>query len=258
VTWTPNLSGEGENLPAADHLNGTVGPCTPAQLFGVTVRRPAVGVCVVAVVGELDVLTASLLEASMREALATAPAYLILDLEAVRFLGASGLSCLLRTYELARQTPGTQLQLAGMVTRVVARSLHVTGLLGQFDSYPCVTDALAALIDSTEVRINTEQVALLSIIGRLDITGLTQLRLQLQALLDTDTKYLVVNLAGVGSCDNRLFDVLAQAHHRLTDREGWLRLVGVGPAVRNALDEATTSECLLVYEAAEWTRDLAG
>jgi anti-anti-sigma regulatory factor len=194
----------------------------------------------------------------MREQLVTGPTHLILDLEAVRFLGASGLSCLLRAHELAQQTPGTQLHLAGMVTRVVERSLEVTGLLRQFDSYPCVTDALAALVDPAEVTINTEQVALLSIIGRLDVTGLTQLRLQLQALLDTDTKYLVVNLAGVGSCDHRLFDVLARAHHVLADRQGWLRLVGVGPAVRNALDEATTSECLLVYQAAEWTRDLAG
>lgn len=211
-----------------------------------------------AVAGELDILTASLLEACMHEQLAAVPAHLILDLEAVRFLGASGLSSLLRVHELAQQTPGTRLHLAGMVTRVVARSLEVTGLVGQFDSYPCVTDALAALIDATELTINTEQVALLSIIGRLDVPGLTQLRLQLQALLDTDIKYLVVNLAGVGSCDYRLFDVLAWAHHVLTDRQGWLRLVGVGPAVRNALDEATTSECLLVYEAAEWSTDLAG
>ncbi|MGH3537163.1 MAG: STAS domain-containing protein [Pseudonocardiaceae bacterium] len=96
-----------------------------------------------------------------------------------------------------------------------------------------MTDALAALIDATELTINTEQVALLSIIGRLDVTGLMQLRLQVQALLATDTKYLVVNLAGVGSCDYRLFDVLVWAHHMLTDRQGWLRLVG--PAVRNAL-----------------------
>jgi anti-anti-sigma regulatory factor len=101
-------------------------------------------------------------------------------------------------------------------------------------------------------------VALLSITGWLDVAGLAQLRLQLRALLDTGTKYLVVNLAGVGSCDHQLFDVLTHAHHRLTDRQGWLRLVGVGPAVRNALDEATTSECLLVYQASEWTRDLVG
>ena len=258
MTCAPNLSGEGEDLPATDHRNGTAGPGTSAQLFGVTVRRPVVGVHVVAVAGELDILTASLLEACIHEQLAAVPTHLILDLEAVRFLGASGLSSLLRVHELAQQTPRTQLHLAGMVTRVVARSLEVTGLLGKFESYPSVTDALAALIDATELTINTEQVALLSIIGRLDVPGLTQLRLQLQALLDTDIKYLVVNLAGVGSCDYRLFDVLARAHHVLADRQGWLRLVGVGPAVRNALDEATTSECLLVYEAAEWTTDLAG
>ena len=256
MTRTPDLSGEGEHLPG--HRNGAVGPYTSAQLFGLTVRRPAVGVCVVAVVGELDILTASLLEACIREQLTAGPTHLILDLEAVHFLGASGLSCLLRAHERAQQSSGTRLHVAGLVNRVVARSLEVTGLVGIFDSYPCVTDALAAPVETTEVTFNTEQVALLSITGRLDVAGLAQLRLQLKALLDTDTKYVVVNLAGVGSCDHRLFDVLAQAHHGLTERQGWLRLVGVGPAVRNALDEATTSECLLVYEAAEWTRDLAG
>lgn len=255
MTRTPDLSGEGEHLPG--HLDGTLGPCTPAQLFGLTVRRPAVGVCVVAVVGELDMLTASLLEACLREQLAAVPPHLILDLEAVRFLGASGLSCLLLANEHAQQGGGTQLHLAGLVTRVVARSLEVTGLMGKFHNYSCMTDALAALVESTKVTINTEQVALLSITGRLDVAGLVQLRLQLQALLDTYTKYVVVNLAGVGSCDHQLFDVLTQAHHRLTDRQGWLRLVGVGPAVHNALDEATTSECLLVYQASEWTRDVS-
>jgi anti-sigma B factor antagonist len=83
---------------------------------------------VVAVVGELDMLTASLLEACLREQLADVPAHLILDLEAVRFLGASGLSCLLRVHEHAQQGGGTQLHLAGLVTRVVARSLQVTAV----------------------------------------------------------------------------------------------------------------------------------
>jgi hypothetical protein len=31
-------------------------------------------------------------------------------------------------------------------------------------------------------------------------------------LVDTDSRYLVVNLAGVTSCDYRLFDVLAKGH----------------------------------------------
>ncbi|MGH3514516.1 MAG: hypothetical protein ACRDQI_14080 [Pseudonocardiaceae bacterium] len=44
MTCTPKLSGEGEDLPATDHRNGTVGQGTSAPLFGVTVRRPVVGV----------------------------------------------------------------------------------------------------------------------------------------------------------------------------------------------------------------------
>jgi anti-anti-sigma regulatory factor len=76
----------------------------------------------------------------------------------------------------------------------------------------------------------TEQVGLLSVSGRLDDAGLTQLRRQLQALLDTGTHHLVVNLAGMTSCDRGLFDVLTRTHQILTERQGWIRLVGLpGP-----------------------------
>jgi anti-anti-sigma regulatory factor len=67
--------------------------------------------------------------------------------------------------------------------------------------YPRLTDALAA---SPEVTISAGQVGLLSVTGRLDETGLTQLRKQLQRLFTTNAQYLVVNLAGVISCDYRL------------------------------------------------------
>jgi hypothetical protein len=76
------------------------------QRLGLRVQHPAVGVCVVVVVGELDLLTAPLLDACVREQLAAAPTNLILDLQAVRFLGASGLSCLLRAREGVLQTTG--------------------------------------------------------------------------------------------------------------------------------------------------------
>ena len=272
MTITRDPSGGRLNLPAADYQTNPAdiaGPadgrladglamCAPDQLLGLTVQHPAVGVCVVTVDGELDMLSAPLLEACVREQLAAVPTHLILDLEPVRFLGSSGLNCLLQARELAQQTTGVQLHLAGLVTRAVARSLEVTGLLERFDTYPSLTAALTTLTDSTEVTISTEQVVLLSVTGRLDDTGLTQLRMQLQALFDTDTQYLVVNLAGVTSCDYRLFDLLARAHQILTDRQGWMRLVQVGPAVRNALDKATPSEFLLVCHASDWTGDLAG
>ena len=82
--------------------------------------------------------------------------------------------------------------------------------------------------------------------------------MQLQALSDTAPQYLVVILAGATGCDYRLFEVLAQTHQILTDRQGWMRPMGVGSAVRNALDEATLAEFLLVCQSSGWNCDLAG
>jgi anti-sigma B factor antagonist len=267
VTIMTNLSGRRADPPTVDHPTNPANTAvaadgesadglamgTPAQRLGLTVQHLALGVCVVAVDGELNMLTAPLLEACVCEQFAAVPTHLILDLESVRLVDSSGLDCLLRARELAQQTTRTRLHLAGLVSRVVARSLKVTGLLERFDTYPCLTDALAALTDSTKVTISTEQVDLLSVTGRLDNTGLAQLHRQLQALLDTTTQYLVVNLAGVTGCDYRLFEVLARTHQILTDRQGWMRLVGVGSAVRNALDKATLPEFQLVCQASDWT-----
>lgn len=136
----------------ADHPPASNGPAdggkwgTREDLLGLTVQNPAAGVCVVTVDGELDTLSAPLLEACVAEQLAAAPAHLILDLQPVRFLASTGLTSLLRAHELA-ETTGTQLHLAGLVTRVVARALHVTELLECFDTYPLLTDALAVVTD---------------------------------------------------------------------------------------------------------------
>ncbi len=118
---------------------------TPEQVLGLTVQHPSVGVCVVTMDGELDMLTAPLLEACLRQQFAAAPAHLILDLEALRFLGSNGLTCLLWAREFAHHSTGTQLHLAGLATRVVARALQITQLQDQFDTYPTLPHALAAL-----------------------------------------------------------------------------------------------------------------
>lgn len=136
----------------ADHPTASDRPAddyqwaTPDDLLRLTVQHPAVGVCVVTVDGELDTLSVPLLDACVDEQIAAAPTVLILDLQPVRFLASTGLTSLLRARELAEMT-GTQLRLAGLVTRVVARALHVTGLLECFDTYPTLTEALAALTD---------------------------------------------------------------------------------------------------------------
>jgi len=118
--------------------------CMSEQLLGLTVGHPAVGVCVVAVDGELDMATAPLLEACLRDQLATGPTHLILDLQPVRFMASNGLNCLLHAHELA-QTTGVRLHLAGLITRAVARPLQITQLLERFNTYPTLSHALTAL-----------------------------------------------------------------------------------------------------------------
>jgi len=120
-------------------------PRTTPELLTLTLQLPTVGVCVVAVEGELDALTAPLFNTCVREQLAVNPTHLILDLQPVRFLGSTGLTCLLHARELAQQAPGVQLHLAGMVTRAVARPLQITELLALFDTHATLPHALAAL-----------------------------------------------------------------------------------------------------------------
>jgi len=117
------------------------------DLLGLVVQQRANGVCVLAVDGELDALTAPLLGACLREQFVANPVHLIVDLQAVCFLGSSGLNCLLEAREIAQQVPGMHLHLAGLATRAVARPLEVTGLLDRFDTYPTLADALTALAE---------------------------------------------------------------------------------------------------------------
>lgn len=117
--------------------------------FKLAVTHPATGVCVVAVDGELDLHTVPLLHTCIREQLAAVPGHLILDLQPVRFMGSTGLRCLLDARELTEGIPGAQLHLAGLVTRAVARPLQVTELLELFNTYPTLTDALTALRTET-------------------------------------------------------------------------------------------------------------
>lgn len=72
--------------------------------------------------------------------------HLIVDLQLVGFLGCSGLNCLLQARESAQRT-ATQLYLAGLVTRAVARPLQVFHLLELFNTYPALTHALTAITD---------------------------------------------------------------------------------------------------------------
>jgi anti-anti-sigma factor len=119
---------------------------TTSELLGLTVEHPAHDVCVVTVNGELDMVTTPLLEACLRNQLGTTPRHLVVDLQQVQFLSSSGLNCLLSIRDSALTTT-TQLHLAGLVIRPVARLLQVSQLMDRFNTYPTVTDAVTAIID---------------------------------------------------------------------------------------------------------------
>ena len=142
-TDPPNTAVAPDAGSTDDHLS----VCVDTDLLGLAVQERAARVRVLVVDGELDALTAPLLGACLREQFAANPAHLVVDLEAVRFLGSSGLNCLLDARESALQTPGMQLHIVGLVTRAVARPLEVTGLLERFDTYPTLGDALKALAE---------------------------------------------------------------------------------------------------------------
>jgi anti-anti-sigma factor len=88
-----------------------------------------------------------LLDKCLRDQLAATPRHLVIDLQPVRFLDATGLTCLLHARHLAQQTPGTQLHLSGLINRVVRRVLDITGVHGLF-SYLTRTHTRAVLVQT--------------------------------------------------------------------------------------------------------------
>ena len=156
-SWTDPLEPLDAVAGAEDRQVDSAALYDPAPLLGLSVQHyPAVGICVVVVDGELDLLTVPLLEQRLRDQLVAGPAHLILDLESVRFLGCSGLSCLLRARKLV-QANGSQLHLCGLITRVVERAVASSGLLGLFSTYPTLLHAVIELADHAEATTSDHE-----------------------------------------------------------------------------------------------------
>ena len=109
-----------------------------------------------------------------------------------------------------------------------------------------------SLLQNASVVVTIDQVALLSVTGSLNGDELGRLQSSVDELLDGGSRLLVADLSGVISCDSRLFDLLSRTSHLVEYRGGWLRLVGVGSPVLDALDQAALPEVLLVYRASGW------
>ena len=105
---------------------------------------------------------------------------------------------------------------------------------------------------NSPVTVRIDQVDLVSVTGQLDHRGLDRLQCRLDELLDGGARLVLADLSGVTGCDRRLFDLLVRTQHLATRGGGWLHLVGLGPPVWEALDEAALPELLQVYRATRW------
>lgn len=77
--------------------------------------------------GEIDLATVDVLRAGLADALAQSVPLVVVDLEAVGFLGSVGLSALIGAHEKATQS-GVRLVVAVSATRPAMRTMQVTGL----------------------------------------------------------------------------------------------------------------------------------
>ena len=104
-----------------------------------TATSPSEGVVVIAVGGELDMLTAPELRHEVAERIPSA-SLVVLELDGVRFLGTSGLAALIEIREQAHRA-GVELRLACTERRVL-RPLGIAGLHHLFDIHDDVEAAL--------------------------------------------------------------------------------------------------------------------
>lgn len=107
----------------------------------VAVSRPSARAALLEVAGEVDSLSASVLDDGVDRLLAERADTLVLDLTGVTFLASSGLAVLIRAQRGADERARTLRVVTA--TRAVLRVLEVTGADQLFAIHPTVADALA-------------------------------------------------------------------------------------------------------------------
>jgi anti-sigma B factor antagonist len=126
---------------AADRLNQPIALRNyvgGTELFSVIVHQPNPTELFCHVAGEIDLLAEPPLQAHLNTLLANRPERLIIDLSQVSFMGATGLSVLIRARHTAVQQ-GTTLKLSNP-SRHAARPLELMGFHRLFEMVPPVTE----------------------------------------------------------------------------------------------------------------------
>jgi anti-anti-sigma factor len=111
----------------------------PGSLSLVT-RWPESDVAVLAVAGDLDMLTAPQLAEALQELLDRHPRILVADLSGVEFLGSAGLAVLVTAHERVEAPKALRIVASARETQ---RAFSMTGLNDLLDIYPSGDAALA-------------------------------------------------------------------------------------------------------------------
>jgi anti-sigma B factor antagonist len=128
-----------------DAVSRAHGRCGEARVVAedLTVRSEVHGDAVVLrLVGDIDLMTAPIVNQSIKIALQQSPPVLIVDLSGVEFMASAGLAELATGHRLAG--PGTAFQVVAP-NRATSRPLEMVGLTTVFDVFPTLDDALENL-----------------------------------------------------------------------------------------------------------------
>lgn len=113
------------------------------RMISITQQRQENGVVVLAVAGELDLLTTQGLEERLKEVLSPPNAAVVLDLSGVQFLGSAALSTLLACAESAK-VGGVDFRLVA-TERTTLRPLEITGVQSSFTIFDSVEEAVSSV-----------------------------------------------------------------------------------------------------------------
>ena len=109
-------------------------------MIDLNVSMPADDVRVVHADGEIDMLTAPVLDSMISSQLSSRPRRLVLDLQEIGFMSSAGIASLMSARSQALRA-GVDLRIV-CANEPVLRPLTVTGLFGLFNVYPELRAAL--------------------------------------------------------------------------------------------------------------------
>jgi anti-anti-sigma factor len=96
------------------------------------------------------------------------------------------------------------------------------------------------------VEIDTRHVVV-AVTGVMDFESCTPLDAVLSGLVTEGRAAVVLDLTAVPRLDSSGLGLLVRFHHLSLARDGWLRLVGVNPAIRRSLEITNLDSILGIY-----------